>query len=821
MTKIKIQALTEKLGFWKDTLINKLHKENQNSEAVYQEGKNKRDMSNHTPVSRDDATVHFDLTGLTREQAKAEIERLVDEKLERLSKLELEERKIDYREKERQRALAAERISERRNRRKECSGKIPEPIITEEGIFAVFKESSVFDEIQPESFPYEKEQLEPIFGQITMMEIMEPEASEAEATETKISAVPENVKEPENFNMEVAPEIGIDSAAKTETKTEQEQAPTEKKLVKKRTSFSEWAANLAAKVNLILKRAKQSSQTENQPSYAIDSAIDRVFVFFDKIKRRCQKTYRKGADLFNSKVLPKINTAIIKIEKKYHLKEKSRAVAAVLCEKENVTSDKAAGFIRFLDIKIEQLLRKIAHLIIWTVTKFDQTVDYIEHNRKKLLIEVSAGVAVIAFVMLMIGSMTAYEYIYNGKVLGIVKNQEDVYKTIDIIGNKLSYEYKAEITIDKEKDITFHKVYAWSNELDNKEDILNRLTYMRDMKANGHGIYVDGKLVAILDSKKSANEVLKAIQSRYLKKDAGIKYESVGFSEKVKIKDVETKLGNIQKKDAALEFMLTGATEKKIHVVQSGETFSEIAKMYGLKQSELRNSNPDVIPEKLKISQEICLTQMVPVVTVQTKEVATYQQVIPFEISYEKTNSLYKNEQTVKSKGRNGEKEVVAQIVRNNGIEIGRTELSSKILSQPASQVVLVGTKEPPPLIGTGTFIYPIRGTLTSRYGSRWGRLHSGIDLAAPIGTKISAADGGKVVFAGYNGSLGKCIKINHGGNRVTVYGHCSKLFVKTGDRVFQGQHIANVGNTGRSTGPHVHFEVHINGRAKNPLNYL
>jgi murein DD-endopeptidase MepM/ murein hydrolase activator NlpD len=243
--------------------------------------------------------------------------------------------------------------------------------------------------------------------------------------------------------------------------------------------------------------------------------------------------------------------------------------------------------------------------------------------------------------------------------------------------------------------------------------------------------------------------------------------------------------------------------------------------MYGLKQSELQVSNPDVIPEKLSIGQEICLNQIVPLVTVQTTEIAQYIDAIPYEIEYENTASLFKDEQIVKSKGITGEKDVIAEIVRNNGIEVSRKELSATVLSEPVSQKVMVGTKEPPPLIGTGTFIYPIRGTLTSRYGTRWGRLHAGIDLAAPTGTRIKASDGGKVTFAGYNGALGYMVAIDHGGGRETWYGHCSKLFVKKGDKVYQGQHIANVGNTGRSTGPHVHFEVHINGKTKNPLNYL
>ncbi|MDF3001962.1 MAG: family metallopeptidase, partial [Bacillota bacterium] len=446
---------------------------------------------------------------------------------------------------------------------------------------------------------------------------------------------------------------------------------------------------------------------------------------------------------------------------------------------------------------------------------------FVETHKKKFLIGFGCTTAVAAAITITIGSMTAYEYVYNGKVLGVVKNQEDIYKTIDIIGDKLCYQYDAEITINKDKDIQFNKIVAFGQELDDKEDILYRLTYMRDMKANGHGIFVDGKVVAVLDSEETAKEILRAIQDTYLKQADNIQYKEVGFAENVTIDDVETKLGNIDARDNVLEYMMTGAVEKKIHLVQQGETFSGIAKIYGIKQSDLQVSNPNITPDKLQIGQEISLNQIVPLVTVQTVEVAEYIETIPFEITYENTASLFKKEQTVKSKGVNGEKDVVAEIVRNNGIEVSRKEISATILSEPVAQVVLVGTKDPPPLIGTGNLIYPIRGTLTSRYGTRWGRLHSGIDLAAPIGTKIKASDGGKVIFAGYNGSLGYTVKIDHGGGKVTLYGHCSKLFVKVGDRVYQGQHIANVGNTGRSTGPHVHFEVHINGNTKNPLNYL
>ena len=120
--------------------------------------------------------------------------------------------------------------------------------------------------------------------------------------------------------------------------------------------------------------------------------------------------------------------------------------------------------------------------------------------------------------------------------------------------------------------------------------------------------------------------------------------------------------------------------------------------------------------------------------------------------------------------------------------------------------------------------IRPISGILTSRFGEssriRSSR-HTGLDIAASSGTKIKAAAGGTVTFSGYKNSYGYMIVINHGNGVETYYGHCSKLFAKEGQKVEQGEIIAAVGNTGNSTGPHLHLEIRLNGVAYNPQNYL
>ena len=99
--------------------------------------------------------------------------------------------------------------------------------------------------------------------------------------------------------------------------------------------------------------------------------------------------------------------------------------------------------------------------------------------------------------------------------------------------------------------------------------------------------------------------------------------------------------------------------------------------------------------------------------------------------------------------------------------------------------------------------------------------MHYGIDLSAPTGTAIRAADGGTVTLAGWYYGYGYTVIIDHGNGMTTLYGHCSALYVSAGEKVYQGQNIAAVGNTGNSTGPHCHFEIKINGSNVNPANYV
>lgn len=120
-----------------------------------------------------------------------------------------------------------------------------------------------------------------------------------------------------------------------------------------------------------------------------------------------------------------------------------------------------------------------------------------------------------------------------------------------------------------------------------------------------------------------------------------------------------------------------------------------------------------------------------------------------------------------------------------------------------------------------GGWVWPANGPATSEYGPRWGRQHEGIDIGAPTGAAIVAASAGVVSFAGRRGGYGSMTLIDHGGGVVTAYAHQSRIMVSPGQRVSAGERIGSVGCSGSCTGPHLHFEVRVNGSARNPRGYL
>jgi murein DD-endopeptidase MepM/ murein hydrolase activator NlpD len=158
-----------------------------------------------------------------------------------------------------------------------------------------------------------------------------------------------------------------------------------------------------------------------------------------------------------------------------------------------------------------------------------------------------------------------------------------------------------------------------------------------------------------------------------------------------------------------------------------------------------------------------------------------------------------------------------AAIGHMRDLQAESASLAAKIRSAQSAAVVPGPTGAP----SAAGFIWPVHGVLTSGFGYRWGRMHEGIDLAVSSGTPVVAAASGTVIVAGWMGGYGNLVVVDHGGGVSTAYGHNTMVTVGVGQHVAQGQLISYSGSTGHSTGPHVHFEVRINGGAVDPLGYL
>jgi len=213
------------------------------------------------------------------------------------------------------------------------------------------------------------------------------------------------------------------------------------------------------------------------------------------------------------------------------------------------------------------------------------------------------------------------------------------------------------------------------------------------------------------------------------------------------------------------------------------------------------------------------------IVTYETVKTEVVTEDIPFETIYQESANYFEGTENEKVSGITGRATNTYEVAYVDGVEVSRTIVESIVLQAKRDRIVIVGTTPIPSTDPTGTFIWPVTGTISSKYGARtlFGRydFHLGIDITGSLNKLIKASDGGTVSFAGTNGSYGKIVVIDHANGMQTAYAHLNEILVNKGDKVYQGQHIGKMGRTGTATGVHVHFEVRVSGKTANPLNYL
>ncbi|MGP1570103.1 MAG: peptidoglycan DD-metalloendopeptidase family protein [Eubacteriales bacterium] len=348
-------------------------------------------------------------------------------------------------------------------------------------------------------------------------------------------------------------------------------------------------------------------------------------------------------------------------------------------------------------------------------------------------------------------------------------------------------------------------------------------------------ISIGGEKVLAVATKEDAEAVYEGIKYYYLDGKVDDPTAQVAFDRAFEWNVYNAKKQNgenawVMSPVDAVNYILKGKGETKVHTVVGGDTLWDIAAESGITLEELLAINPGITENSLPIGQSINLTEYVPYMEVTTVQQVAVTESIPYETVYQNTDTLYNGQTKVSTPGQNGSKDVVKKVTKVNGVMILAETVSETVTSQPQTQVALKGTKamsyDVVASIDTtqkGMFAWPMSHVeISSGFGtSRGSARHTGVDLRNPVGTPIGAAEDGVVVDARYRGSYGNIVKIDHGNGFQTWYAHCDKLLVAPGTKVVKGQTIATVGLTGYTTGAHCHFEVRVNGVAKNPLNYL
>lgn len=298
----------------------------------------------------------------------------------------------------------------------------------------------------------------------------------------------------------------------------------------------------------------------------------------------------------------------------------------------------------------------------------------------------------------------------------------------------------------------------------------------------------------------------------------------IEYAEKIEVVEaylLEDELTTVEK---AVDLVTKEQETQIIYKVVAGDTLSQISLDNNIPMEELVAINDALEDENtmIRIDQELIITVPEPELSILWQEEQVYTEDYEAEVQYIPNDNWYTTERVTRQEPSAGRRKVAATISYKNGQEIDREILKEEVYAEAVPKIVERGTKIPP------TYIKPISGgRLSSGFGARSAPTrgastnHKGVDWATPIGTTVVASNAGTVVHAGWASGYGYAVYINHADGRQTRYGHLSKVLVKVGQTVSQGERIALSGNTGRSTGPHVHFEIRINGNAVNPLKYL
>ncbi len=351
-------------------------------------------------------------------------------------------------------------------------------------------------------------------------------------------------------------------------------------------------------------------------------------------------------------------------------------------------------------------------------------------------------------------------------------------------------------------------------------EVVNRQELTAQEEQKEEAIYAGGVQTALDQTGAQADQ-----QEEKDFEDYELGLMTMDFAEKVEIVETYLPESMLTPLDQAIEDVIKDQETPGEYEVVSGDTLSEISIKVNIPIDQIIAMNSETLTDEnstIRVGDKLIITVPEPELSVERMEQNYYEEIYDADVIYVDNDSWYTTQTKILQQPSAGFRRVVADVSYLNDREVTRDILKEEVVMEAVPKIVERGTKIPP------TYIKPISG---GRQSSGFGRrksptkgassYHKGVDWSVPTGTAVFASCGGTVAKAGWGSGYGYCVYINHEDGRQTRYGHLSKVLVKAGQTVKQGERIALSGNTGISTGPHLHFEILINGSQVNPLKYL
>lgn len=411
-----------------------------------------------------------------------------------------------------------------------------------------------------------------------------------------------------------------------------------------------------------------------------------------------------------------------------------------------------------------------------------------------------------------------YRVYVDGEDVGTVASMEEYTNILEELLCKeeaiagLNLQFGQEITAQRELQLK-----PQTDGMQVKAAVAARVTF----STHGWAIVVNNEPLLWTATCEEAEQVCTQVANSFVHNSANCTLLHTEIVDNIAIRPQEVIPELIWDVDTAVNYILQGREKTQTYVVTKGDSLWSVSRSVNISETELKKANPSLAKsDVLYTGQVLNLVVAEPKINVRTVETVKAYEAISYSTTYRYTSRRWYYQSSTVTNGVSGRKSVSYEVEYINGIETKRKVLSTQVESKPVTKVIEIGTSKWPSA-AVGKFRWPLKtGVITDRFGSRHGG-HRGVDIGAPTGSPIYAAASGTVLISQLGRSYGNFIKIDHGDGYVTVYAHASELLVKPGQWVSKGQVIARVGSTGKSTGPHLHFEVQYNGSSINPLQFF